>query len=110
MLPLFRFGGQIILQLRWGQKRTPLPRTGKRRLQRISLFKTGDTYRAYVNYLRNACFYLGEPIDWLSPAVTNIVKRLRLAGKTNFRFPIFLAISDVRKIIKHESPMGNLLN
>ena len=67
----------------------PFPVRESTVLQWSSLFKPGNTYSSYVNYLRKACFYLGEPIDWLTPAVTNVIKSLRLAGKTTFRFPNF---------------------
>ena len=36
----------------------------------------------------------------------NVIKSLRMEGKSNFRFPNFLDSSSVLKIIKHESPQG----
>ena len=75
-------------------------------LQRSSLFKHGATYGSYINFLRKAFFYLGDPTDWLTPAVTNIVKSSRLAGKTNFRFPNPPSISSALKIIRRESHRG----
>ena len=84
----------------------PYPAREQVVLQRGSLSKPGATYGSYINFLRKACFYLGEPTDWLSPAVINVIKSLRLTGETNFRFPNFLGSSSVLKIIRHESPQG----
>ena len=79
-------------------------------LQWIAMFKPGDTYRSYVNFVRKDCFYMGEPTDWFTSAVLNVIKSLRLAGKSNFRFPNFLDGSAVFKIIRLEPTNANLHN
>ena len=67
-----------------------------------SIFNPGATFNNYVNYLKKACFYLDQPIDWATPAVSNIIKGLRLAGKAKLRFPNFIDSSLVVAIMKHE--------
>ena len=68
-----------------------------------SLFNPGGPFRNYVNYLKKACFFLDQPVRWITPAVTNLVKGLKLAGKAKLRFPNFIDSSLTVKIINRES-------
>ena len=60
------------------------------------------TFRNYVNYMQKACFYLDQPVNWYTPALANVVKALRLVGKAKYRFPNFIDIELLTKIIKRD--------
>ena len=75
-------------------------------LSRSAIFNDGKTFGNYVNFVREACFFLNEPTAWFSPSVINTVKGLRAAGKGKFRFPNFIRSELVIRIITFE-PFGS---
>ena len=68
-----------------------------------SIFNQWGTFRNYINYLKKACYYLDQPATWYTPALVNIAKGLKLVGKAKYRFPNFIDISLLVRIIKHET-------
>ena len=67
-----------------------------------SVFRVGACYSNYIGYVKKVCFFLNEPVDWDTAAVRNVVKALKLSGKSNFRFPNFLRSPEVISILRHE--------
>ena len=82
---------------------TPFPVREEVVIEWSSIFNHGGTYKNYLNYLGKACFYLNSPTTWMTPAVRNISKGLSLLAKSRFRFPNFIDISLLTKIITAET-------
>ena len=72
-------------------------------LERIPISNPGGTFTNYINYLRKACFYLERPVRWHTPAAANLIKGLKLAGIDKFKFPNFVDIHLIVRIIRHET-------
>ena len=73
-------------------------------IQRSSVSRAGLRYSNYVGYVKKVCFFRNESVAWDTPAVRNVVKALKISGKSNFRFPNFLRIPQAISILHHEGP------
>ena len=81
----------------------PFPARSSTAIEWSAIFNPGATFGNYVNYLKKACFFPNYPIDWATPALTNVSKGLKLEGKRKFRFPNFIDSSLLVKILQFEN-------
>ena len=59
-----------------------------------------------MGYVRKDCFYIEIPLNWDTQAVNNCVAGLKLAGKGEFRFPNFVRIEFISRIVNRETRDG----
>ena len=85
----------------------PFPATATAAVEWVPIFNTGPTCLNYINYLEKACYYLDRTADWVTPALADVIKGLRLEGEAKFRCPNFTDISMAVSIIKRENKIPN---
>lgn len=68
-----------------------------------AMFNHGASFSNYVGYIRKACYFLEEPLFWGTAAVKNMIASLKLRGKGKYRFPNFIRIDLVARILVRES-------
>lgn len=73
---------------------------------RSSIFNAAPAFSNYLNFLKKACFLNGDNVDWLTPAVINIARGLKLPGVGEIRFPNFINSAVAHKIIKREGAIS----
>ena len=71
--------------------------------QRSSVFGNTSTYGNYVSHLEKCCYFLRLPTTWLTPAIRHIAKGMRKFQDKSFRFPNFIRIQLMLKIIDQDS-------
>ena len=81
----------------------PFPVTERIISERGPLFKSGAAFSNYVGYIRKICYFLEESLAWDTAAVKNVIAAQKLLGKGAYRFPNFLRIDMVMKILTRES-------
>ena len=80
-----------------------MPATAVTAIEWGSIFNPGATFLDYINYLEKACYFSDQPTDWVTPALTNVIKGVRLEGEDKSRFPNFIDSSIAVSMLKHEN-------
>ena len=91
-----------ILAFASSQRRPLLQFRKKTVLLWSSISNDGRTFENYIGFLRKSFFFLDKPVTWFSPAVVNVSRGLRAAGKGRFRFPNFIRSELVIRVVNLE--------
>ena len=78
------------------------PVRGRLVVGRISILNRTPKFGNYVDYIMKDGFFLGQPVDWHTEAISQISRSLDIAGKCRFRNPNFVDISMILRIVDRE--------
>ena len=81
----------------------PFPARERTILERITVFNPGATFSNYVGYIRKACPPPHEPLSWDPDAVANTVVVLKPQGAGKYRFPNFIRVDFIVRILIRDS-------
>ena len=81
----------------------PFPTTERLVLEWGSVFNNTATFTNYVPRLQKVCFFTGSPVSWMTPAVRHVSNGLKKCQDNSFKFPNFIRIELLLRIIRHET-------
>ena len=81
----------------------PFPVSEKIVLEWSAVFSDSATFANYIAHLQKACFFIGSPTEWLTPAVRHVAKGLKKCRGNSFKFPNFAQSRPLVRLVKFET-------
>ena len=81
----------------------PFPVSERIVIEWSAVFSDSATFANYISHLQKACFFIGSPTVWLTPAVRLVAKGLKKCHDSSFKFPNFIQSRLLLRIVRLET-------